>query len=169
MGSHSLQRGAPPGYASPQPGEAPDFPSPSSRLCCPLASPKPDIHSHLLHASWTMSLFLLPGLWAESVWVWEESWVFSTSLHFPSELGFQFLPQLSVLPFLGCPASRPPRPSLQTTRQIETDCKGLPVALLLGAKVRKLQQEPPWGRCPGGWREEQQRQARQPCSLPGGH
>lgn len=39
-----------------------------------------------------MSLFLLSSLWAESVWVWEGSWVFSTPLHFPSAMGGLSLP-----------------------------------------------------------------------------
>lgn len=90
------------------------------------------MHTHRLPASWTISSLLLPSLWAESAWAWEESGVFSASLHFPSELGSHFLPQLSVLPFLGCLG-------LETTTQTETDHN------LLGAKAGIPLRQVPWG------------------------
>lgn len=52
------------------------------------------------------SLFLLLSWWAGSMWVWEGSGVFSTSLYFPSEQGSLSLPpQTLASAFLGL--SRP--------------------------------------------------------------
>lgn len=110
------------------------------------------MHTHRLPASWTISSFLLRSLRAESAWVWEESGVFSASLHFPSELGSHFLPQLSVLPFLGCLG-------LETTTQTGTDRN------LLGAKAGIPLRQVPWGvvggaqsqagePLAGGWEED---------------
>lgn len=53
MGSHSLQGGAPPGYASPQPGEAPDFPS--------HPAPASAVPSLLQSQTFTVNCYMLPG------------------------------------------------------------------------------------------------------------
>lgn len=96
---------------------------------------------------------------ARAVWVWEESWVFSTSRHFPSELGFHFLPQFSVLPFVGRPGLETASPVPLERQGIETDCSGRPFAMPSGQAT----QEPEGtetaagsfrGRCPGVWCEE---------------
>ena len=59
----------PPGYKGPQPGEPADFPSKPTPASATQLGPsllQSEIsHSHLLHVSCTMSLFLLSSLWVE--------------------------------------------------------------------------------------------------------
>lgn len=77
-------------------------------------------HSHLLQASCTIALFLLFSLWAEFEWVWERSCIFSTSLHFPSELGGLSLPpQILISVFYKFSVLRSPCPSFLSTREAE--------------------------------------------------
>lgn len=98
----------PPGYESPQPREPADFPSKPTPASAPPVGPSllqsKTSHSHLLHASCTVSLFLLSSLWLSLRRCGRGAGYFLLLCIFLlNRESFHFLPKLSVLLFTACP------------------------------------------------------------------